>query len=222
MYDTKEEANQKLGQTVVLFQNQPAYIIEAVGKGTKLALRYQLMRKKEERSNFIQESGWEFRNLGQRLGYMNYAHGDSSYKEALYTTRVAVRQAHNTQGLSHRNVRFPHLKGSARLGLERYQLNWQSVYPTEGFMDALEDKYPTFTDIKSQFSSDNYLTSKAFNKHFAIRRHDVGPYYLEYKGKDIGYTQDFDKWKIAEDYKYLAESLEHLTSIGVIPKLEVA
>lgn len=89
-------------------------------------------------------------------------------------------------------------------------------------MDALEDKYPTFTDIKSQFSSDNYLTSKAFNKHFAIRRHDVGPYYLEYKGKDIGYTQDFDKWKIAEDYKYLAESLEHLTSIGVIPKLEVA
>lgn len=210
MYDTKEEANQKLGQTVVLFHGQPCYIIEAVGKGSKLSLRYNLMRPKEERSNLIQEDGWEFRNLGQRLGYVNVNLGEKSYKEALYTTRVAVRAAHNTQGLSSKNLRYGSLKGSSRLGLSGYSLGWNSLYQSGYFCDTLEDKYPTFLEVKDSFSTDNYLSSKAFHRSFAVRRHDVGPYYLEYKGKDIGYTDDFFRWKIADNYKYLEESLDHI------------
>lgn len=216
MYETQQEAHQKLSQTVVLFDGKPSFIREiSGGGGDRIRLHYYFIRDKAERTNYIDEPQWDFRSLGSRLGYanMDLSLGYSiptNYKEALYLRRAAVRHAHNTQGLSSKNLRFDSFRGAYRLGLPPREAEWHQVLLTKSFCDTLEGVYPTFDAVKDAFKNDSELTSLAFDRHFAIRRHDIGPYYLEYKGKDVGYTDDFRRWKIAPEFQYLTESLDYI------------
>mgnify|MGYP001550838566 FL=1 len=213
MYDTREEANQKLSGSVVLFNDSPVFIHEAVGKGSKLQLRYQLLRTKEERANLIQEKGWEFRNLGPRLGYSNIDLGKGSYQEAMYIMRSPVRNTHSTQGISQRNLKYSSLKGSQRLGLSRMNLPWSSLYTQTCFCDMLEKKYPTLEEVTKDLKINDFLCSKAFHRQFSISRADKGdvvPFYLEYRDRRIGYSEDLYRWRIGEDYQHLNETLQHL------------
>jgi len=213
MYDTREEATQKLASSIILFNDSPVYIQEATGRGSKIHLKYVHLRSGNERSNDLNEPGWNYRNLGDRLGYFNSdltIHGVGTYREACYSRRVAVRQSHSTQGLSHRNVRISDFRGSRKLALSRSGVGFQSVYNQPWFLDMLEKKYPSFSDVKSLFSSDKYTTSKAFSRQFAIYRPDDGPFSLEYRGYEIGKSDDLHRFKIHPDRNYLNETLEYL------------
>jgi hypothetical protein len=213
MYDTREEANQKLGSTVVLYKEAPVLIRESGGvsgsKGSKLTLHFKYIRNGSLDEAPILDKGWEFRNLGPRVGYLNVDLGNGSYKEATYITRMGVRASHNTQGLSQKNLKIPNLGGSKRLALGPTVLTFQGVVSTPFFADMLEQKYPTMKDISTQFDKSPWLISKAFNRQFAIRRADIGPFYLQYRGKDIGHSDDLERWKIAEQYRYLDETMEY-------------
>lgn len=217
MYETREEANQKLVQTVALYNNRPVYIQDSQGSKTKLKLLYQDLRSKQEGSALIWDQGWEFRNFGDRLGYTNAENQTPSgtYKEAVYLSRVAVRKAHQTQGLSAQNLKIPKLRGCKRVGLPGVLLGWGSVYHREFFLNTLEKTYPTLPEVYSNFLSDNELVSKAFSRQLAIRRPHIGPFFLEYRGKDIGYTDDFGTWKISPDFSYLRESLEDIHNLNI-------
>ena len=212
MFDTREEANQKLSSTVVLFKNAPVFIREANGsngsKGSKLTLLFKYLRSGKLDEAPILDKGWEFRNLGPRIGYLNYDQGNGGLREASYVTRMGVRTSHNTQGLSQKNLKFTPLKGSKKLGLAGTALSFNSVNGSECFTNMLEQSYPTLKDIASEFSKSPWLISRAFDRQFAIRRDDVGPYYIQYRGKDIGHTTDLERFKIAEQYKYLQEQME--------------
>jgi hypothetical protein len=215
VYDTHEEATQKLGSTIVLFQGKPTYVIGGTGSKAKVSLKHYLVREDKEMSNPITDTNWEFRNLGSRLGYMNtrYSMGKDNkehYKEALFVSRVAVRASHATQGLSSRNLKYGQLKGSSTIGVPPQYIEWDTLRSLPSFCDTLEGIFPAFSDITKQFSTDALASSLAFHKNFAIRKHDIGPFYLEYKGKDVGYTEDFNRWKFAEQYKYLQETLDDL------------
>ncbi len=208
MYDTQEEAIQKLSSCVVLFNDAPTLIQTAKGSGTKLKIYHNLLRTGEDRADYIMDKGFDFRSLGTRLGYTNYE--SASYKEALYLTRAHVRKSHSTQGLSQHNVRVPTLRGSEILGLPKQNITWSHIYNRPYTLDTLERKYPTVKEVESRMAKDQIVTSLAFNKQFAVRRTKVGPFYLEYRGKDIGYTDDFFRWKIGQDFSYLDETFEML------------
>lgn len=214
MYDTYQEAQQKLSRCIVLFHGETTYIREASEHSTgRVRLHHRFLRTNKDAANYIDEEGWDFRSLGKRLGYTNVQltlgyDPPREYKEAVYLRRVAVRQAHNTQGLSEKNVRWNDLRGSYKLDLRPREFEWASMIDKPWFCDTLEEKYPTFDDVRDRFKSDKTLISLAFDKKFALRRHDIGPFYLEYRGQDIGYTDDFSRWKIAEEYQYLTESLD--------------
>lgn len=213
MYDTRDEANQKLSGTIVLFKNNPVLIRESGGSngsnGSKLTLLFKYLRDGKADEALIVDKGWEFRNLGPRIGYLNVDMGQGSYKEATYVTRMGVRASHNTQGLSQKNLKFNSLKGSKRLGLSPQPITFANVSTQPYFLDMLEQKYPTVKDISTQFSKTSWLVSKAFDRQFAIRRDDVGPFYLQYRGKDVAHSEDFEKWKVAPHYAYLQEQMEY-------------
>lgn len=214
MYDNRDEANQKLSNTIVLYKDNPVLIRESGGqsgaKGSKLTLLFKYIRDGKTDEAPILDKGWEFRNLGPRVGYLNVDLGNGSYKESLYVTRMGVRASHNTQGLSHKNLKIPNLRGSKRLGLGPSPLNFNSVSMTPFFADMLEQKYPSVKDISTQFSKHSWLISRAFDRQFAIRRDDIGPFYLQYRGKDVAHSSDFEKWKVGDQYKYLQEQMEHI------------
>jgi hypothetical protein len=208
MYDTNEEANQKLKQTVVLLKKSPVWIMEATGGHKKVELTHHNLRGGTVSKTPIFSPDWEFRDLGSRLGYANMIYGN--LLEATYVQRAPVRQAHNTQGLSAKNLIITPLKGSQRLGIPQVNLDFNTFYPTAPFCDMLEGKYLQIEQIMNEFQKNMYVISRAFNREFAVRRADVGPFYLQYKGKDIGHTDDFYKWKIAPQFKYLNETLDHI------------
>lgn len=213
MYDTKEEANQKLSNSIVLYDGKPVLIGEALGKGENLNLVFSDLRTGQLFQSPILDTKWEFRNLGERLGYYNVDNGVEGHKEACYVSRMAVRNTHSCQGLSSRNLSLTPLRGSSRLGLGKINVSYQYHYKTKGFLDMLEQIYPSYLDVTSEFSTDPWLISKAFHRQFAIRkgdRNDMVPWILEYKGKRVGYSKDLSSWNVSEDYDYIKESLEYL------------
>lgn len=210
MYDTKEEFNQKLSGCVVLYKDKPVHIIEASGGQKKIGLHFKDLRLNKIDMAPADEKDWDFRTLGSRLGYTNVDLGKDSYQESLYLTRVAVRQCSNTQGLSYRNVKIPQLRGSVRLGLLRGPLGWGSLMDKPFFLDTLERKYPSLSAVSYNMRKNSRLCSQAFDPKFAVSRPDVGPFYLDYRGKNIGYSEDFDKWKVSKDFRHLYETLEHI------------
>lgn len=210
MYTTREEADQKLKGCVCLYKGQAVLIDEAGGTKDNVSLSYRNIRTKENAVSKIKDTDWEFRNLGPRIGYANLDFGTGSYKEAAYLTRAAVRQSHSTQGLSSKNVKIPRLKGSAKLGLGPANIGWTQVYLTTQFADMVEQKYPSIEEIREIFKKEPWQISLAFNRQFAINRPDVGPFFLEYRGKNIGYSKNMDRWDIGNDFDYLREYLEHI------------
>lgn len=209
MFDTAEEANQKLRHSVVLLSKSPVFIQVAEGSKKSVTLIFSELGKKDIMKRCIWESDWNFRDLGSRLGYTNIDLGNGSYKEACYLSRMPVRQCSSTQGISQRNLYIPPLKGSSRLSLGPQQLVWQNVWNTGPFKDMFNGVYPDLPDIKKEFEKSPWLISKAFNKDFAIRRADVGPFYLQYKGRDVAHSDDLHSWKVAKQFLYLRESLEY-------------
>ena len=209
MYDTKEEAHQKLVACLCLFNGEPAYIENAHGNENNVVLEFWNTRSKITDMQPIKHDGWEFRELGPRVGYMNINRGEKSHKEAVYTVRSAVRIAHNTQCLSYKNMKLKTLRGAPHLGLEPFQLEWQAVVKSDWAADMVEGKYPTLQGVRETFMKDPFQTSMAFTRELAVFRHEIGPYYIEYKGKQIGYSDDMEDWKVGDKYKYLIESLEH-------------
>lgn len=211
MYETHEEANQKLKATVVLFKKDPVYILEAGGgkKHVTLTFSYLEDQTKQEKKE-INETGWNFRDLGSHLGYANFEGGIKRHNEALFLTRMPVRQCSSTQGISQKNLNVPNFRGSHKLGLSPQGLSWNHVYLSKPFLRMLRDDYPDLRTISSQFSKDAWLTSKAFSREFAVRKDDVGPFYLQYKGKDIGYSDDLYRFKISPQFDYLRETMDHI------------
>ena len=197
MYDTHEEANQKLTACVVLFKGSPVYIEEAFSKIGKVFLRYSSIRDGKGYVEDIRHEDWEFRNLGHRIGYANFE------KESLYCLRSAVRNAHNTQGLSYRNMKFCRFRDPESAP----RPDWYYIGRSETVADMLEGKYPTFQDTIKMFENPLKM-SVAFDRDFSIYRHQIGPFYLEYKGKEIGYSEDTDSWKVDKKFLYLGETLE--------------
>jgi hypothetical protein len=211
MYETKEEFNQKLAGCIVLLNNTPVHILEAAG-GTKakITLTCQNLRAKTTDVVSASDPGWDFRSLGSRLGYTNVDFGEGSYRQAMYVTRMAIRQASRTQGLSQHNVKYDGLKADPNRNLQWYKPSWGQLYSQEYFLDTLERKYPSINDLRKVFEKDKTVTSKAFDPKFAISKPLIGPFYLEYRGKDIGYSDDMFRWKIGDCYDYLRETLEHI------------
>lgn len=211
MYDTKEEFNQKLAGCIVLLNGTPVQISEASGSSkTKITLGYMDLRAKKNDVLSAWESGWDFRSLGSRLGYTNCDYGEGSYRQALYLTRMAVRQASRTQGLSSHNVKYEGFKEDLHRNLPYYKPGFNNLIQGEWFLDTLERKYPSLDEVKTLFSKDKTVTSKAFHPKFALSKPSVGPFYLAYRGKDIGYSDDLSRWKIGEDYDHLVETLEYI------------
>ena len=213
MYETQEEAQQKLASCLVLLRGSPVFIEEAIQKSNGVYLRYTSIRDKIAGVENIKNNEWEFRNLGHLLGYMNYTYGTKNYQESTYVVRSAVRNAHNTQGLSYRNIRLSRLRGDEAGGLPSMRPEWMNLCKDPCVADMLEGSYPSVSSFENLFENP-YVISIAFDRDFSIFRHKIGPFYLEYKGKEIGYSEDLSSWKIGKRYNHLRESLEH-KNVGI-------
>lgn len=174
-------------------------------------LPYRLTKKTNWKE--IDDPLFEFRNLGGKLGYINSE--VEGITEAVFSWRLPVRKAHSTQGLSRHNVRTSMRLGCERLGISKYEFSFDndgrdSIIEQPAFTETVQGKFPDIKEAARKITGQDIFISLAFNRKFAFRRDYIGPVYVQYKGKDIGYTDDFTKFKLHEDFKYLSESLEEI------------
>ena len=207
MYDTVDEAKQKLVNTVVIFDGTPTHIVDARQQDGEIILYHTVLKKKSQGyiTNTISDERFDFRTIGSKLGYVNYENG--GYNESVFVERTPVRKAFATQGLSKVNTNISNLSGNKRKGLPSIKCSWDYLHKVSGFISTVERVFPSLQEITEIFKEED-VVSRAFSPSFAVRRDEVGPFYLMYKGRDIGYTEDFERFKISNRFKYLEESLE--------------
>ena len=217
MYQTVEEAQQKLMNTLVMYGDAPAYVMTA-RNSTKLGVRGIVIQahstpvingEAEKITAPINDPKWNFRDLGAKIGYVNYR--QNSRKEVVYLMRQGIRKAVETQGLSRHNmvIQEPSRKTSgASSGWSVNPIRFQDLVFTRELADMMMNVYPSIKKTVKDFETDPELSSQAFGRCFSIHRDKIGPFYLHYRDRPIGYTSDMYRWKVAKDYHYLAESLE--------------
>lgn len=211
MFDTAEDASQKLAQTVIFYRDRPVFIhsIKNSPKGILITATDLPLKPSGDPYDLrieITDKDLDWTRLGERLGYLN-VDWLNQYKQAVYVCRYPVRKS--IQGLSKQNTVIPHLQAplnnSNASGKSFY---YENMLTLPGFVQMLSNTYPSYTEIQDKFSRHPEAHSYAFHRWFAVTRKQVGPMFLAYKGQDIGWSEDMTRFILDKKYRHLSETLE--------------
>jgi hypothetical protein len=210
MFDNENDITQKLGNTVILVDGLPVYVRKGITKDGKLGMLVDLLPRTEDKKDSnkfvaLDYHGLDYRTINSRLGYCNVFEKKST--QAVYLMRMAARKPH--QGICSDNMSWPHLKENAKLGIHKAPLAWSSLVNNQSFVDMILERYPKLSKIGQMFAKRDTVQSVAFHRFFAVNRKAVGPFFLEYKGKDIAWAEDVSSFILCKDYAYLQETLEY-------------
>lgn len=208
MFSSIDDALQKAGNCVISYKNKPV-IVSNCGCKNSETFTFKFSLDFITREGSYIEVPWndkdiDFKYLGERIGYLNSK--VDGRPAAAYIARAPVRKS--ILGLRYDNViiqpvsiepnsDFP--SGSRKFKLDHLL--------DRNFVDMWDEIYPTFKVIKNRLESPGIL-SIAFNRKFAINKKRVGPFFLEYRGRDIGWSDDIEKFTLDKNCRHLAETLE--------------
>lgn len=206
MFDTVAEASQKLKNTVVMKDGLPIYVGDASGNDGAVKLEYKTLPTM---------SGWkncsigsvDMRALGERLGYLNVNY--SGVRTALYSRRCPVRKSHSTQGLSNSNVAIDRIRKevATKAGTVSYYPKFIDTL-TWGVDEALQGNYPGLSTIRYRMGRDESVMDMAFSRLLSVGRDKTNLWKLNYKGHEIGWTDDLEVFHVEDSWRYLDELFE--------------
>lgn len=211
MFDSGKDAFQKLGNTVILLNETPIYITGCEdGPKDSVVLKYYKLPIEgagtpELLSTTLDEKYVDFRSLGSRLGYINGV-SPKGDKQAVFVSRMPKRLS--VQGINSNNLMFQHFMDFTNNN-KALSTDFKSLYKTQGFSDMLKGAYPGRKQAAEKLLHDKSFTSLAFARWFAFVRKQVGPFYLEYKGKEVGWSSDLKTVNLSKAYTHLQETLDY-------------
>ena len=211
MYDTREEASQKLEGSVVLFDGSPVMITGTGGSKNKVFLSWSPIPyrgQSQNESTLINDPRWNFKALGQRLGYVDVETQGTGIRETVFLSRIPTR--HSRQGLDSRTVAVISRPDAT------YSYNWDMIVPQEGLVNTMRGIFvDSFTAFKEITKDPTHLKSMAISRKLLLTWNRVSPPVLFYRNDPIGYTEDGKVFKIADHKKYLIEELIDMENLKV-------
>lgn len=211
MFDSMEEITQKLGNCLVIHRGRPFFVY---GGKTRTSLHGYYPESMAEASISLKDPDLDFRNLGEKLGYINIeTFNQRPYRECLYLMRQPVRRS--IQGLHQTNMYVSMFQGNPRdINTPRHQPSFQEQFYRENagpFVAMLNNQYPTLATIRRQMTADLTVTSRAFHRDWSILRDHsgIGPFKLMYKMDKVGYTEDIDRLVLAPRFKLMQKDLNN-------------
>lgn len=200
MFNTPQEAQQKLAGTVVLLDDKPVWII---GFQENMKAEYRFLGQVfDGKRKEIDYKGWEFKNLGHRLGYLNFKY--KGFDVATYSRRRAVRKSHSTQGLSDQNVYVDPSRSFAKEGILGLRYKFSQM-ENLGMEDTLLQKFPSLSSVRYKMAKEQDIFQMAFDHSLAVSRDGKGLFKLDYKGNEIGWSDDLERFTIQSEWRYLDE-----------------
>lgn len=222
LFESVEDINQKLGSCVVFYKKEPLYIREAASiSSSKLGILGIMLPLGDNATVKvgIEDPDLDYRTISSSLGYTTVSLNSNSglrTNQSIFLTRMAVRKS--VQGLHKCNVNVPKFRDYSFPGQHPHDsasYSWDFLIREKALADTLGNKYPSLKSAKESlgksFDNKNLSTlhSVAFNRNFAINKRPVGPYYLEYKGKDIAWSEDLARFSLDKSFAFLQETLEY-------------
>lgn len=181
MYDTSEDANRYLTQTVIFYRGIPKYV-----RGVSVGVGKEILLQVDDLPNMnggiivnLSDPALNIREFRSAVGYMNNVttDGGKSYR-AHYVMRMPIRGDGYKQGLHSSNLVFPRVEGERQ--------RWDRALGSPAFKDMLLGIYPNIDDCKRILDEDPRQTSVAFSRTFALAKdHELEFYILNYKGRRI-------------------------------------
>lgn len=215
MYDTREEAQQKLANSTVLFEGKPVQILEATGSKNKVILRYHSIPYPQQGidgptdSVHIADTRWDFKSLGTKLGYVNINKSPFDAKqEAVFATRIPTRNSR--QGLDQRTGRV------SQYPSPEHPWIWDHLLNHTGIVDCINNKYPTAAEAVNQLTADcDMVRSVAIGRKLMMIFDRVNPPNLVYRNNKVGYTEDGITFKLAPHKAFLKEELIDMLGLKI-------
>lgn len=210
MYDTVDEARQKLCESTVLLNGDPVYISDMSGKVNHVILKYYKLplnfASPEELS--INDPGWDFRTGGTKLGYSQIKHPFEDYHYTVFLSRTPIRTSR--QGLDNKTVMIYQPEQT------EYTFGFSDFLKSGGLKETIRNE---FLSVKQAFNlvTENFNYKGApFHRRLALFYDQVSPPYLVYRNVKIGYTEDGKSFKLAKHKRYLQEELVDMVGLKIV------
>ena len=209
MYDTVEEAVQKVHNSVVLYNNIPVYITTVTGNNKSgpilhyvpLPLNLNSPTVTSHEAS-IKDPSWDFRTIATRLGYSRLFIPGLDVWDTVFLSRMPSR--HSRQGLDSKTVDI-HLVSK---GL-KHKIGWQEILSENCLLpSAFRGEYVSLDKACSDLlNNEETIKSIPINRRMCIIYDRINPPNILYRGDKIGYTEDGEAIKLAKHKKYLEEEL---------------
>lgn len=200
MFDTVNEAVQKIQGTVVMKGSNPVQIIEIGGRDNRVTALYRPLDAQDMIQKPLSDKDWDVASLGKRLGYINLT--QNGIQTSAYSRRAHVRRSHQTQGLHNTNVFVDTVRGNERLGLVPHQYNFSTLL-NRYLRPTMKGEFPSLSALKYRMAKDNSIAEMAFDPYFSVFRDKGDLFKLNYKGHEIGWSEDLDTFRISKEWRYL-------------------
>lgn len=215
MYDTVEEIKQKLIGSVVLFDGHPVLLKDAEKKKSSINLffyRLPISRTKTVEAEIVDVSDpkWDFRNFGQKLGYISIKNPVSDKFESLFITRVPVR--HSRQGLDDKTTLITPCPEEGS-----YRFSWTDIVynDTSTITNTVKNQFPGVESAFQILTKNKEFHSIPIHRKITFLYDQVCPPYLIYRSDKIGYSEDGKLFKLARHKEYLREELTDMIGLKI-------
>lgn len=213
MYDTVEEARQKLESSVVLYDSVPVYIQSCSGKKNEVNLTFINLpvtgKDQEKTIRSITDPRWDFRSIGTRLGYTPVKSPVNNSWETVFVSRVPIR--HSRQGLDNSTVSVIQFDTGSGYGY-----SWNDVLMSGGLIRTIKGDYPSTESAFDKITKDPELfKSIPVHRKLALFYDKVNPPNLLYRNDRIGYTEDGRIFKLAKHKNFLREELTDVIGLKI-------
>jgi len=209
MYDSAEEARQKLVGTIIAYKFEPLLVHSAERTLGGINLTGFIIPDKTGTATVVKLSDKDLniRNLCDHLGYYNLSY--SHWKQAVYVRRMPIRRS--LQGLCKANLKMDQLQGIRARGIPSGNIRYEELIRLDSFHDSFVGNFPSVKSCLETLDKNPDVFSVAVSRElcFARDESDVGPLYIRYKSDPIGYSYG-ERFKLAKQYWYLSDDLLEL------------
>lgn len=219
MYQTQEEARQKLGSSVVLYDGAPVYVLttrDGDNRDNYLLGVASLPLKKRPRELAssdltyipVKDAKWDFKGGGYRLGYSSFENPQTKEIETVFSSRVPSR--HPRQGLDSQTV-FVRLYGDAQ-----FPVSFDNLVYSEGLVSTIQGKFlGTDKAFEHLTKEPEKYHSVPISRKLLLSYDKVTPPTLVYRQEKIGYTEDGKTFKLAAHKAFLKEELQDIQGLKI-------
>lgn len=201
-YDSVGDSQARLSGTVVTCRGEPCFVHSVQGLNTNQIAQVTFLPYNPRSKEFkIEEIPLTRENFEvNRLPQLGYVNGKNF---AYYLSRRPVRGI--KQGLCRGNVDIPNpYDGPAP--------NFETLISKKEFVDMLLGKYEAFRNVFDHVVYSDEMTTKAFNKQYALELDEMESVTLNYRGLKVARANNPRKvgpvFKLPKQFHYLAEELQ--------------